>query len=89
MRSGADDAAFDCCGDSAGAGVDGQLGVDVRQVRLDGRLRHEELLGDLLVTQAARKQLEDLDLAFGDRARAGDGPPDQCGGCLLYTSRCV
>ena len=40
-------------------------------VRLRGRVRHEELLGDLGVRQAARDGAEHLALALGERVEAG------------------
>ena len=49
----ADDAPLDRRGDRTGAGVDAELGVDVRQMRLHGGLRHEQLARHLAVAEPA------------------------------------
>jgi len=43
-----------------------ELGVDVREVGLDGRLAEEQRFADLAVREAARDELEDLELACGE-----------------------
>src|SRR5262249_2098804 len=52
------------------AGVDAELRVDVREVRLDRRLAHEQAASHLAVRLAGREQAEDLYLALG-QLRAG------------------
>lgn len=69
--SAADDAPLDRGGDGAGPGIDAELRVDVREVRLHGRLGDEELLRHLAVAEALRQQLEYRDFAFGDDGAGG------------------
>jgi hypothetical protein len=81
----------------AGAGGDAELAERVTQVGFDGGLGYEQVLGDLPVGQAARRELGDLALRAGQRVRAGDGgaagpgadrqefPPGLLGQSGLYT----
>jgi hydrogenase maturation protein HypF len=48
--------------------AEAELGEDVRDVRLHGRLADEELAADLVVREAARDQAEDVELALGQLA---------------------
>ena len=47
--------------------ADAELAVERLQVHLHGVHRHEELAGDLLVAHHARQQLQDRELAVGER----------------------
>ena len=57
-----------------GTGVHAQLGVDVDEVGLDGRLAEEELFADRRVRQAVGDELEDLGLPAGERGGGGAHP---------------
>src|SRR5258708_29855000 len=48
-----------------------ELPIDVRQVELDGLLGDPELLGDLLVREAACERPEDDSLTTGEAGRLG------------------
>jgi hypothetical protein len=56
-----------------GAGGDAKLAERVPQVRLDGGLGDEQVLGDLPVGQPVGGEAGDLPLGAGERVRAGDG----------------
>ena len=64
-----------------GAVLHAELAVDVRQVELHRLRRDPELLGDLVVREAARQRPEDRDLALGQArapsalARSVSSPP--------------
>lgn len=70
----AEDASLDGDGDGMGPVVDPELGIDVQQVALDGRLADVELAGDVPVAASGGHQLEDVDLPAGEGG--GVGTPD-------------
>src|SRR4051794_35529962 len=55
--------------DGLGAVDRAELAVDVVQVRAHRAGAQRQLVGDLLVDEALREALEDLELAVGERAR--------------------
>ena len=57
--------------DGLDAVAQAELAQHARDVRLDGRLAQEQPLGQLRVRQAAGEQLEDLELALGERRELG------------------
>jgi hypothetical protein len=72
------------------AGADAKLGVRPGQVRLDGGDAEVQLRGDLLVRQAAGRQLGDPPLAGGQAAaryRPAAADPVQLGGRRLGPAR--
>src|SRR5215218_11371214 len=55
--------------------ADAELGVDVREVGLDGGSRHEKLLADLRVGETCRGMADDLELRWGQAVPAGHRAP--------------
>src|SRR2546428_11965478 len=61
-----DDPAIEGVDDGRGSVPQVQLGEDVSDVRLDGRLADEELFGDLAVVPTPGYQAQHLDLPLGE-----------------------